>query len=170
MKTLKLFLAFAFVAVATSVSASQIVENQSAVPAADTNNGWDRVFVSYNASSLKGDGASVSFPGFSLGYMKGFSVSKNLPLFVEAGAALQFRTHKDEEDYGGYDITEKMNFFSLNIPVNCVYKWNINEDFSIDPFVGIDLRLNLTGKYKVTEDGESESINMFSKDAFGSWL
>ena len=55
-----------------------------------------------------------------------------------------------------------MNFFSLNIPVNCVYKWNVNEDFSIDPFVGIDLRLNLTGKYKISEDGESESLNMFS--------
>ena len=167
MKTLKLFLAFAFVAMATTVSAEQKVENQSPAPAVDFNNGWDRVFGSYNASNLKGDGASISFPGFSLGYMKGFSVSNSIPLFVEAGAALQFRTHKDEEEYGGYNITEKMNFFSLNIPVNCVYKWNVNEDFSIDPFVGIDLRLNLTGKYKISEDGESESLNMFSKDEMG---
>lgn len=80
MKTLKLFLAFAFVAMATTVSAEQRVENQSPAPAVDFNNGWDRVFVSYNASSMKFDVKGVdniSFPGFSLGYMKGFSVSSN---------------------------------------------------------------------------------------------
>lgn len=194
MKTLKMFLAFAFVAFATSVSAEQRVENQSAVPAADTSNGWDRVFVSYNASSMMLDykGAeNISFPGFSLGYMKGFSVSKNLPLFVEAGAALQFRSHKDEynedaEDNGYYGVdgtftyTEKMNFFSLNIPVNFVYKWQINDEFSVDPFIGVDFRINLTGKNKESlkysgEDAETinedeaydESLNMFSKDDWG---
>lgn len=194
MKTLKLFLAFAFVAMATSVSAEQRVENQSPAPAVDFNNGWDRVFVSYNASSRMLDykGAeNVSFPGFSLGYMKGFSVSNKLPFFVEAGAALQFRTHKDEytedaEDYSYYGVdgtfttTEKTNLFSLNIPVNFVYKWQINDDFSVDPFIGVDFRINLTGKYKESfkysgEDAETinddeaydESANMFSKDEWG---
>lgn len=193
MKTLKLFLAFAFVAMATTVSAEQRVENQSPAPAVDFNNGWDRVFVSYNASSMKFDVKGVdniSFPGFSLGYMKGFSVSNKLPFYVEAGAALQFRSHKDEysEDSsdwgysqdGTFTFTEKMNFFSLNIPVNFIYKWKINDEFSLDPFIGVDFRINLTGKYKESlkysgEDAETinddeaydESANMFSKDEMG---
>ena len=115
MKTLKLFLAFAFVAMATTVSAEQRVENQSPAPAVDFNNGWDRVFVSYNASSMMFDykGAeNVSFPGFSLGYMKGFSVSNKLPFYVEAGAALQFRSHKEDMSGSGYEETVKQNFFS----------------------------------------------------------
>lgn len=174
MKTLKLFLAFAFVAMATSVSAEQRVENQSPAPAVGFNNGWDRVFVSYNASSMMFDykGAeNVSFPGFSLGYMKGFSVSNKLPFYVEAGAALQFRSHKEDMSDPDYEETVKQNFFSLNIPVNFVYKWNINEDFSLDPFVGIDLRFNLSGKEKYTYKDEydeiDESYSLFSKDDMG---
>ena len=55
--------------------------------------------------------------------------------------------------------------FSLNIPVNLVYKYNINEDFSIDPFVGIDLRYNISGKFKTTYSGEYEDeVNESLKD------
>lgn len=174
MKTLKTLLSVAFLAVATSMSASNIVENASVAPAGIGGDSYSRVFVSYNASKMSYDfdGAeSVSFPGFSVGYMYGLSVTEKLPLFVEVGGALQYRAHSDSESYDGEKYEAKMNIFSLNIPVNLVYKFNINEDISIDPFFGIDLRLNLSGKYKETYsyDGEkeTESYSIFKgEDAY----
>lgn len=165
MKTLKTLFSVAFLAVATSMSASNVVENTPSAIAVDGGNSYSKVFVSYNASKMSFDyeGAeSLSYPGFSVGYMYGFGVAKNLPLFVEAGAALQYRSYTDKEstsvDEDGFDgeFKTKENIFSLNIPVNLVYKFKINEDITIDPFVGIDLRYNISGKNKLTYSGDME--------------
>lgn len=166
MKALKTLFSAAFLAVATSMSASNIIENAPAAIAVDGSSSYSKVFVSYNASKMTSDfngkSMSESYPGFSVGYMYGFGVAKNLPLFVEAGAALQYRTNSD--DYSDeYEKSEyRTNIFSLNIPVNLVYKFDISEDISIDPFVGIDLRYNLSGESKETityDDGEGESYS-----------
>ena len=53
MKTLKTLLSVAFLAVATSMSASNIVENASVAPASDSNAGWSKAFITYHASRLK---------------------------------------------------------------------------------------------------------------------
>ena len=136
---------------------------------------YSKISVSYLPSKLKVDGGdSFKFQGFSLGWVEGINVAKEIPLFVEAGAALQFRTYSDEllddYDYGynSYSISEKINVLSLNIPVNLLYKLYVTKDFSIEPMFGIDFRINLTRKYKLTADdgtnSESESVNIFSDD------
>lgn len=148
MKALKTLFSAAFLAVATSMSASNIIENAPAAPAFDASNGWSKIFVTYNASSVKYGGESAGFPGFSVGWVKGMSVSSSTPLFVEAGAALEYRSDKEGD--------ASINMMSVNIPVNLVYKYNITDDIAIKPLVGIDLRLNVLGNYK--EDGEKISI------------
>ncbi len=155
MKTLKTLLSVAFLAVATSMSASNIVENASVAPASDSNAGWSKAFITYHASSLKWGGESSGFPGFSLGWVKGMSITNNMPLFVEAGAALEYRSDKEDDDL--------LNMMSINIPVNLVYKYDISEDMAIKPLIGIDLRLNMFGKLK----SGGESVSIFSEDDMG---
>ena len=91
----------------------------------------------------------------------------NLPLYMEAGAAIQYRSYKDKESDSYYDFSDKYNLLSLNIPVNLLYRFNITDDFSISPYFGLDFRINLLGKEKLeyTANGETESedFNLFDK-------
>lgn len=169
MKTLKTLLSVVLLFLATSMSASNIIENASVAPAPEAGNSYSRVFVSFNPSNLtakeEGVSTSMSFPGFSAGYMYGIGVTNNLPLFVEVGGALQYRAFSDSDSDEGEKYEQKINIFSLNIPVNLVYKFYINENWSIDPFFGLDFRVNLTGKNKATYsyggEEESASVDLF---------
>lgn len=156
MKKLKAFLSLAFVAIAMSVSASNIVESTPASSPAVNEDGWSKVFFNYNASSLKYDGISGSFPGFSFGYAKGISIIDNAPLYLEPGIALEYRSDKEDG--------ATMNMLSFAIPVNLIYKFDINDKFSIKPLFGLDFRLNAMGNVKY--GGEKASI--FSEDDFGA--
>ena len=57
---------------------------------------------------------------------------------------------------------------SLNIPVHLLYRFNVTDDFSIEPFFGFDFRFNLSGKYKIESSyggGQTDSeYNLFDKD------
>lgn len=92
----------------------------------------------------------------------------NLPLYMEAGAAIQYRSYKDEESDSYYNFSQKCNLLSLNIPVNLLYRFNIKDDFSISPYFGLDFRINLLGKikYEETYDGDTDSWdgNLFDDD------
>ena len=158
MRTLKFALLVALFGLATNASA-QFVNSSSGSSRSSssvgssltsvTTDGWSRVSVSYLPSKMKSEGESESFNGFSIGYLKGFSVTNRLPLYVEAGAALQYRSHKEEGNYGGpgYDYSDKHKMFSLNIPVNLLYRFNVTDDFSVSPYFGLDIRFSLIGKY-----------------------
>lgn len=102
-----------------------------------------------------------------MGWLKGFGLTQRLPLYMEAGAAIQYRSYKDEESDSYYDFSDKYNLLSLNIPVNLLYRFNIKDDFSISPYFGLDFRINLLGKEKLeyTANGETESedFNLFDK-------
>ena len=108
-------------------------------------------------------------------YLKGFSVTNRLPLYVETGAALQYRSHKEEGNYGGpgYDYSDKHKMFSLNIPVNLLYRFNVTDDFSVSPYFGLDFRINLTGKYSWEtgmgqyNEPQGEDLNLFDEDEMG---
>ena len=100
------------------------------------------------------------YPGFSVGYLRGISLTQKVPLFLEVGGALQF--NKWSEDYEG--ATDSETLLGLNIPVSLLYKFNITDDFAISPDFGFNFRLNLMGKGKWEYDGESEDWNLFDDD------
>lgn len=175
MKSFKLFIATVFMAMGTSGAYAQFTNAKSS-PVSD-NEGWSRVSVSYLPSKLHVDGGDdLKFQGFAVGWTKGFNVAQSLPLFVETGAALQFRTDSEdyEDNYYNYTLTERLNMLSLNIPLNLIYKFNVNQDFSIEPMFGLDFRINLTGKYKITADdgtnSKSEDFNIFNEDDMDDYL
>ena len=181
MKALKLFIATAFMAMTTGAFAQFTNSKSSSLSSNSDNEGWSRFSVSYIPSTMKFDvkGADdYKFQGFAVGWTKGFNVVQSMPVFVETGAALQFRTYSESEDYDDgyteYSINSKINVLSLNIPVNLIYKYTIDQDLSIEPMFGLDFRINMTGKYKITvddgTDSESEDFNIFDKDDMDDYL
>ena len=180
MKKFKLFVLAAFLGLATSASAQFVNSGSSNSSASSTSssfdftsvktNGWSRIYVSYLPSKMKldyDDADDMKFKGFQVGWLKGFGLTQRLPLYMEAGAAIQYRSYKDEESDSYYDFSDKYNLLSLNIPVNLLYRFNIKDDFSISPYFGLDFRINLLGKEKLeyTANGETESedFNLFDK-------
>ena len=181
MKKFKLFVLAAFLGLATSASAQFVNSGSSSSSASSTSSsfdltsvktdGWSRIYVSYLPSKMKldyDDADDMKFKGFQVGWLKGFGLTQRLPLYMEAGAAIQYRSYKDEESDSYYDFSQKCNLLSLNIPVNLLYRFNIKDDFSISPYFGLDFRINLLGKnkYEETYDGDTDSwdVNLFDDD------
>ena len=181
MKKFKLFVLAAFLGLATSASAQFVNSGSSNSSASSTSSsfdftsvktdGWSRIYVSYLPSKMKldyDDADDMKFKGFQVGWLKGFGLTQRLPLYMEAGAAIQYRSYKDEESDSYYDFSQKCNLLSLNIPVNLLYRFNIKDDFSISPYFGLDFRINLLGKikYEETYDGDTDSwdVNLFDDD------
>lgn len=135
--------------------------------------GYNRVAVSYDHTNLnfnkeaswwsdKSETAGLN--GFGLNYIHGFGVAENM--FVETGANVDFLFgNKSEKDEGDKYETKFQNI-NLQVPVNYVYRFNIADGVSIDPYVGLNFKLHFTGKYKEedTIDGEKEAgkwVNVF---------
>lgn len=184
MKKFKLFVLLAFMGLATTVfaesansesSSSTTLTSSSFDVTSVTTDGWSRIYVSYIPSKMKFDydGADdIKFKGFTVGWLRGFGLTQSLPLYMEAGLGIQYRSYKDEdsESYGGYEYSysDKYTMWSLNIPVNLLYRFNVTDDFSISPYFGLDFRINLLGKnkYEETAYGETDSRdwNLFDDD------
>ena len=188
MKKARLLVAAALLAVATSASA-QFTNSSSSSSSASvgSNEGWSTFYVQYNPIKAHweddGEDEDYSYNGITIGYSHAFSVSKSIPLFVEAGLGLQFAMYKDDtevyiewedgNDYGYYsdDGTEKWNVFSAKVPVNLMYKWNIpGSNISLVPHLGVTFRYNIVGKQKIeADDDDVESLdnNLFDEDDMG---
>ena len=129
-------------------------------------------------------GDDFKMQGFYVGYTHGFNLTSKLPLFLEFGGQVQFRTGKsesfDDVVYNSYnyytiaevEVTPKSNLLSLNIPVNLAYRLNINNDFAITPYFGFDFRINLMGKckYKFDVSMDPDYEDEFSEDEIVDYL
>lgn len=176
MNRIKLFMVVCLLGITTTVSA-QFANSKSSSSHTSDMNGWQGLRVSYHPMSLSPDkGDNIGITGFSAGYVKGFVLSQNVPIFLEVGANLLWASKDltddlgfdDYEDYEDIDISAKLNMFSVNVPVNFGYKYTVNETFSIYPYIGLNFRINAVGKIKMKAEydgeSESESIDVFSKD------
>lgn len=116
----------------------------------------------------KGNYDGVGFNGFSLGYVQAFRLGRKLPLFLETGAGVNFLRHCEDESEDDYVEKYSVNLFSLSVPVNVVYKFDLTDKVSIKPYTGLYLRLNLMAKEKeesgYTGKTAKESYNMFDGD------
>ena len=148
---------------------------------------YDRTFVNIDID----DAPSQDMNGFSLGYVQSFSIAKKLPLFFETGAGINFARYSDSESDSetiyGYTISAENKWstttLGLTIPLNVVYKININDKLALKPYTGFYLRVNLMSKsndkmevsipsefsqYVDASDYEwDEDYNNFDKDDVG---
>ena len=135
---------------------------------------WQRVYISYNPMNMivdLSDADDMSFNGFSIGYAKGFSVSNDIPLFIEAGAQVTYGTNTlDSEDdesleVYNYELEQKTTILNLNIPVNLAYKFTVDsKKLSIIPYVGVNFKGNIIGKSKLNLVDELDSDYMSEKE------
>ncbi len=140
---------------------------------------YNRLGISYNNDAYRNNWHdpedNFTLNGFGINYTHGFPLSRSLPMFIETGANINFNFGKPWEDSDKeYDYKEylKMQNINLQIPINYVYRFNITDDFSIAPYLGLNLKLHLITQMKEVyiEDGdreESDWISLFDKDEIG---
>lgn len=151
---------------------------------------YSRIYIGYNPTTITSDIKGVdntTLNGFTFGYTKGISLSKNLPIFLELGARFNFgfksenlSEEDDDEDDDSYYSTRlsydddyydedeeetcKTTTASLVVPINVAYKLTFaGGDFSVSPFLGITLKGNILGKEKYEYGDEKETIDFFDK-------
>lgn len=177
MKTIK-SLALACALTFSGTAFAQFANTGGSSSASGDYTGYNRIGISYNNTHLGhnkyagGKNSNISLNGVGLDYIHGFSLTDRLPLFLETGVNLNFNFGSkdavstnfgdyedfDEEDWGDFmddvedgDIpTTKTKYQNINmqIPVNLVYRFNINENFSIAPYFGLNFKVHFTSKYK----------------------
>lgn len=180
MKSIKLLAATAMLAVCTSASAQFSNANGSSSQTVQSNEGWSTLWLQYNPTNVSVDVKGVddkSASAISLGYSRAFGVSKSIPLFVEAGAGLQY-TWTDEGSEDNLDVNTKL--LSIKIPVDLMYKFQIpNSSVAIMPYAGLNLRFNVWGEQKweyisdddysdyYDSDDEKTTFDLFDKKDMG---
>lgn len=105
------------------------------------------------------DGGSMQ-AGLNIGGIIGFQLSPSAPVYLETGL---FYTEKGGKGY--YDkkkFTFDLNY--LEVPIVVKYKYEIDDDLSIQPFAGGYLALGVGGKMK--NYGERTASSSFSDDYF----
>lgn len=162
MKALRSLLVLAFIGLATGTASAQFANSSSNSSASGSSiwttvntDGYNRIYASYLPSKLKADGASIKMKGsFEAGYLRGIGLTSNVPLYLEVGGALQYRSYN--EDY------DEESILSLNIPVSLTYRINVTDDFAVSPNFGFDFRINVMGKWKYDDGYDEYDIDLFS--------
>ena len=116
-------------------------------------------YVSHRLTNLSYDGKDIMPKGVTLGAVLGFSVTDEQPIFVESGANLTWA-------HSAMDVAEvdvKSTYMNFAIPVNGVYKFEINDKVSVSGFAGLNLKVNFMAKEHI---GDSK-FSWLSKDDMG---
>ncbi len=122
---------------------------------------YNRIGISYNNTHYGFNDAygkdhsdnNFGLNGVGIDYIHGFSVSENIPLFIETGLNLNFNFGNkkgDKETVGEYWFEEKRNYSDINmqVPVNVAWKFAVGDDFSIAPYVGLNFKVHFSSRYK----------------------
>ena len=98
--------------------------------------------------------AKLKSPGFGVGLIHGIGLSNTLPIFLETGANATFHIKSyDESEDKYYSVTSSYLFLDLSIPIEAVYRIQLNDKISFDPHFGFNLKFNILG----LEKGEIEN-------------
>ena len=96
-------------------------------------------------------------PSFST---NGFGLSNNLPMFLEVGGNVNFNFYSKTDESSIWDepLKYKSQFQNINlqVPVNFVWRFNVVEDFTIAPYVGLNFKLNFMSRMRAYIDGDWE--------------
>ncbi len=185
MKNLKALMLVGAMAI-SSTAFAQFANSGSATSTVNDNAEYSRFGVSYLSTGVSfnkdagGSDNDFTLSGFSIDYLHGFSVSSQLPVFVEVGVNADFGYYSDSESTGSgdykYTTTSKTQGINLQVPINLAYRLKTSEDFTILPFIGLNLKYGITLKSRAEQErvikGETETekgdwASYYSKDDMG---
>lgn len=177
--------------IATSASAQFANSNatKNTISTQGANESYNRFEISFNPTMVALDDYEIdgedelTLNGFTVGYLRGISLSKNIPLFLEVGGRINYAwwSETEEGEYNDYDVELKqtISYLNISVPVNIAYKIAFqNSNISVTPYTGLALKANLLGNYTVkaeVSDGydsedEEETSSFFDKDEVGKDL
>lgn len=165
MKTIKFIAVAAMLAISSGAYAQFTNASSSNSSTVSNSAGWSTVWLEYNACKIDFNQGidDESVTGFSFGYSKAFPITSSTPIFLEAGIGAQYFTKSDFMEDVFNDV--KFTMFSAKVPINFVYDFALpNSTISIDPFVGLSLRYNISGKLS----DDDNDLDVFDKDDMGS--
>lgn len=171
MRTVKILMMAGALAISTPAFAQFSNASTGSGSVTRDTNPYDRLSISYQYDMYKYDIKDMddaNMNGFAIDYIHGFSISRTYPLFIETGIGLNMGFYSDSND--DYNFTKKTTALSANVPVNIAYKFNINNDFSIHPYLGLNCKVNVLSKTKTQYDNdnmEDEEIDNFDKKDVG---
>lgn len=161
MKALKIALAGAIMALSAPAYAQSADDN-------GTNKGYRRISIDYVNRTISpdyDDTESYSTNGVGSTLLRGISVSKKIPIFIEYGIGFDYG-HWSKS--GGSEFADyykaSLNTFACNVPVNLAYKFDISGGVSITPYLGVNFRVNALARMKKEYNDVSYDWNMFDKD------
>lgn len=136
--------------------------------------------VSYSPMSLDFDNSYMEdwkFKGVSFEYVKSFGVVEEMPIFLEVGAGLQWLNDRESEEQETtlgdkkYEMVYKtaVNIFSLNVPINIGYKFTLQDNITVMPYVGLNARVNLLANTtsKIKADDYYEALEKQFEETLG---
>ena len=126
---------------------------------------YNRLTLGYNATlssqnkdfSYYLDTKIPTLNGFAIKYIHGFGLSKYIPLYIETGL-------KANMGFGALDVYDDYKpdiyLLSFGVPINISYRLGLNDNISLQPYTGLNFKVNALGKIKQG----SQSIDIFSED------
>lgn len=131
--------------------------------------GWNAVYAELNPSSIVSkEKDSKSFNGFSIGYGHAFGLSRKMPFYLEAGAAVQYSCNRKFEEYSvlgislkdlaitEFIVTRSYKDVLLKVPVNLMYRFDFKNRFALIPFLGLSLKGHIWESLKFHSDDSNE--------------
>ncbi len=112
---------------------------------------YSRLQVSYISNTLTNydfEGEDMVAPkGFVLGGVMGLPVSDVLPIYLEPGVTLSWsHSAKDLKAMGIKVAEEKFTYMNIAVPVNGVYKYELNDKVAFSGHAGLNFKVNFMAK------------------------
>lgn len=157
MKTLK--------TIAAALLLSTLTYNATAQTTTDASSPYNRATVMFQTRSLGG----LTTNGFALGYVHGFNLSQDMPLFFQSGLKMDmgFNSSSASESFAGSTLKAdvKVTTMSFSVPLDIAYQLQCGESTIFTPYLGLNVKLNTLAKMsaKASYGGESGkgSVSLF---------
>ncbi|MDR2232998.1 MAG: PorT family protein [Tannerella sp.] len=137
--------------------------------------GYGNVIDDYSADGIAGF-TVVTKPGFHVGLTAQFMFTPEVGLetglmFSTLGTKFKYsqsQTHEvDDPDFGNFDVEGTTNTYYVQIPVSFLYKFNITDDFSIYPSLGLYAGYGIYGTEKKEGVGNGSDRYSYDTNVFG---
>ena len=138
---------------------SAIALSSTLVFAQETSRGFTRIYGGPAWMKEQGaDSDEEADKGFQFGIARYVNMTGgSSPLYFQFGA--EFNRVTCSETFEGVKAKESMANFA--IPLNFVYRFDLEHDIALEVFAGPNFRINTAGKLKLSNDYESATVDYF---------